>query len=88
MTYLRQFRAMKRRIDESLRMLIAEGARDGSVRGGDPALAAAAVAGAINWIPRWQDPDGALSPEAVARRLVDILMLGMLQPDERAQGFS
>lgn len=76
----RQFRAMKRRIDEALRGLIADGADDGSVRAGDPALAAAALAGALNWIPRWQDPDGALAPEAVAERLVDILMRGMLRP--------
>lgn len=73
----RQFRAMKRRIDESLRELIAEGEKDGSVRKGDPAIASAALAGALNWIPRWQDPEGALAPEAVAERLVDILMHGM-----------
>lgn len=75
----RQFRAMKRRIDEALRTMIAEGSADGSVRGGDPGLASAALAGSLNWIPRWQDPEGALSPEAVAERLVDILMHGMLE---------
>jgi len=74
----RQFRAMKRRIDEALRTMIAEGSADGSIRGGDPGLASAALAGSLNWIPRWQDPEGALSPEAVAERLVDILMHGML----------
>lgn len=75
-----QFRAMKRRIDKELRGLIADGAADGSLRDGDPALISAALAGSINWIPRWQDPDGALAPEAVAEGLVDILMGGMLAP--------
>ena len=77
----RHFRAMKRRIDVALRELIAEGAKDGSLRGGDPGLASAALAGSLNWIPRWQDPDGALAPESVAERLVDILMHGMLEPE-------
>ena len=73
-----QFRAMKRRVDEALRGLIAEGAKDGSLRAEDPPLAAAALAGAMNWIPRWQDPTGRLPPDQVAARLVDILMEGML----------
>lgn len=77
----KQFRAMKRQIDEALRGLITEGAKDRSLRDGDAALAAAALAGALNWIPRWQDPDGALSPQAVAERLVDILMRGMLEQE-------
>lgn len=75
---LLEFRAMKRRVDEALRGLIAEGAADGSLCAEDPALAAAALAGAMNWIPRWQDPTGRLPPDQVAARLVDILMEGML----------
>ncbi|NIJ07347.1 AcrR family transcriptional regulator [Sphingomonas vulcanisoli] len=75
---LLQFRAMKRRVDDALRGLIAQGAEDGSLRAQDPALAAAALAGAMNWIPRWQDPTGRLPPDQVAARLVDILMEGML----------
>ncbi|WP_174273193.1 TetR/AcrR family transcriptional regulator [Sphingomonas bacterium] len=76
---LTQFRAMKRRVDDALRRLIVAGADDGSLRIEDPALAAAALAGAINWIPRWQDPDGSLPPREVAARLVSVLMDGMLR---------
>lgn len=75
---LLQFRAMKRRVDEALRQFVVTGAQDGSLRAEEPRLVAAALAGAMNWIPRWQDPTGRLPPDQVAARLVDILMDGML----------
>ena len=73
-----RFRAMKRRIDAALRQLIADGIADGSLEAPDPALTAATLAGALNWIPRWQDPEGALSPQGVAEHVVETLMRGAL----------
>lgn len=73
---LREFRAMKRRIDAALRALIAAGVADGSLAPRDPGLTAAALAGAVNWIPRWHDPKGDRSPEDIAAELVDTLLDG------------
>lgn len=56
---------------------IAEGTTDGSIRPCDPAIAARAVTGAINAIPRWYGPDQAHQPEAVVRTFADLLAGGL-----------
>lgn len=74
----RQFRALKRKIDDALRELIAEAMADGSVAPGDPKLLGFALAGALNWPARWHDPAGAQSAEALAGQLVTWLAQGFL----------
>ncbi len=71
------FRARKRDIDHALRELIAEGVADGSIAPVDVKLAAFALAGALNWPARWHDPDGALPPEEIAAKLVDVAIGGL-----------
>jgi AcrR family transcriptional regulator len=72
-----RFRARKREIDAAVRALIAEGIADGSIAPVDVRFASFALAGALNWPARWHDPDGALTPEQIAEKLVDIVMNGM-----------
>ena len=74
----RQFRALKRKIDEALRELIKEGMADGSVAPGDPRMLGFALAGALNWPARWHDPAGTQSTEALADQLVAWLAQGFI----------
>ena len=59
------------------RSLILAGQEDGSVRAGEPAIVAATLAGAINWIPRWQRADGPAAPRQVAEMVVETLTRGV-----------
>jgi len=75
----KRFRALKRTIDTAMRTLIAEAIADGSIAPCDPKLLAFALAGALNWPARWHDPDGAQTPEQIARHLVSVLASGFLR---------
>ena len=72
-----RFRARKREIDDAVRGMIAEGIADGSIAPVDIRFASFTLAGALNWPARWHDPDGPLSPEEVAEKLVDIALGGL-----------
>ena len=43
---------------------------------GDPKLLAFALFGAVNWIPRWDSPDGPSSSEAIAGLFGDVFVAG------------
>lgn len=58
-------RAAKRKTDGTFRRYIAQGASDGSIIECDPKLAAFVIAGSLNWIGHWYQPDGTLSAEAI-----------------------
>lgn len=73
----RQFRAMKRGIDQALRGLLEDAAADGSARIDDVRLTAFTIAGALNWPARWYDPDKGATAEAIATTMVDILTGGL-----------
>ena len=72
-----RFRALKREIDDILYAVIAEGMRDGSIAPGNPRLVAFTVAGALNWIARWYDPQGPLTPDEIADGAVETLISGL-----------
>jgi AcrR family transcriptional regulator len=70
------------RYEEGVRQLIAAGARTGEFVPCDPALAARAVLGALNWSVRWFNPDGVLTAAEIAERFADYLIRGLLaKPD-------
>ncbi|AXU19497.1 TetR family transcriptional regulator [Novosphingobium sp. THN1] len=70
-------RLRKRRIDATLRELVAEGIADGSVSPCEPKLAALTLASALNGPSRWHRPDGQLSERDIAKKLVDFLTAGL-----------
>ena len=72
-----RLRGLKREIDGRLRALIADGVADGSLAPCEPKLAAAMIAGALNGIAWWYDPQGALAPDVLARRCAAQLMAGL-----------
>ena len=83
----RQFRAMKRRIDEALRDLLQDAAADGSAHIDDVRLTAFTIAGALNWPARWYEEGGAQSAEVIAEKMVDILCVGIATDrDQSIQG--
>jgi TetR/AcrR family transcriptional regulator, cholesterol catabolism regulator len=67
-----------------LRGLLVEGARDGSLRSldglADPAVTGRAILAALNGIPAWYHPDGALDTVAVADAYLSIFMRGLQPP--------
>jgi AcrR family transcriptional regulator len=73
-----EFRRRKAEIDQAMRRLIEEAVADGSIEVGDVRLTAFAFAGALNWPARWHRPDGSLSANEIAHRLVDVLLSGVL----------
>jgi hypothetical protein len=57
-------RALKKSVDLTFRGYITEGIVDGSIKPCDAKLAA--IAGSLNWIGHWYQPDGARSADAIA----------------------
>ena len=70
-------RAGKRSIDRTFRKYIAEGIADGSIKPCDPKMTAFAIAGSLNWIGHWFQPDGAMSATAIADEFTDRLTEGL-----------
>lgn len=71
------FRALKRGINDALHEMIARAMADGSARVEDVGTTALALAGGLNWAARWYNPDGPLSPQEMAERLVEALCAGI-----------
>jgi AcrR family transcriptional regulator len=72
-----EVRSYKRKIDTRLRSFIQEGIRDGSITPCDPKIAAFSIAGAVNWISVWYDPQGPLSAEEIAAQFSRTLTQGL-----------
>ena len=73
-----EVRTYKRKIDRRLRSFIQDGIEDGSIAPCDTKIAAFSIAGALNWICMWYEPDGALSPEEIARQFARTLTQGLV----------
>ena len=67
------------------RAVVQEGIEDGTIQPCNPKIAAFTIAGALNWICHWYEPDGALSPEEIATQFVRTLTLG-LAADKKSAG--
>jgi AcrR family transcriptional regulator len=72
-----EVRTYKRKIDRRLRSFLQEGIEDGSIAPCDTKIAAFAIAGALNWICMWYEPDGALSAEEIAGQFARTLTQGV-----------
>jgi AcrR family transcriptional regulator len=74
---LAEVRGYKRKIDRRLRSFIQEGIEDGSIAPCDSKLAAFSIAGALNWICHWYEPEGSLPPEEIAAQFARTLTRGL-----------
>ena len=74
---LRKVIARRDRFDRGLRAIIQEGIDDGLFAPADTKLVAFAIMGAVNWIPKWFNPEGRASSEQVGRTFADFLVGGL-----------
>lgn len=75
-----QLRVLIRRRDElerRYRAMVEEGIRDGSIIPCNSKLAAFALFGAINWVPKWYREDGEWSADYVADTLTHLITRGL-----------
>jgi TetR/AcrR family transcriptional regulator, cholesterol catabolism regulator len=63
--------------EHGVRQVLEEGMREGIFERGDPKLLAFALFGAVNWIPRWFNPDGAASSQTIADLFADFFIAGL-----------
>jgi TetR/AcrR family transcriptional regulator len=76
---LKKVIARRDRFDRGLRAIIQEGIDEGRFAPADTKLVAFAIMGAVNWIPKWFDPEGAASSEQVGETFADYLLAGLRQ---------
>jgi len=81
---LTQVRKYKRKIDRRLRYFIQEGIDDGSIMPCDAKIAAFSIAGALNWICHWYEPEGELSAEEIATQFARTLTQGLVAKKKRS----
>ncbi|MBV9504901.1 MAG: TetR family transcriptional regulator [Acidobacteriia bacterium] len=81
-----EVRSYKRKIDRRLRSFIQEGIEDGSMAHCDPKIAAFSIAGALNGICQWYEPDGALSAEEIASQFARTLTRGLAKREGNHAG--
>ena len=72
-----RIRAFQRELDMTVRNLLEEGMKDGSIRPCDARLTSAMIFGAFNWVPRWRKPDHRISIDEVVRQYLDIFINGI-----------
>ncbi len=68
---------LKSAVDRRFRTYIEEGIANGTIAECDPKMTAFAIAGALNWIGRWYQPDGPLQPTEIADLIVERLVEGL-----------
>lgn len=73
-----ELRRMKSEIDLAFRRLVAQGVQEGSIAPCDPKIMAFVIAGALSWIGRWYQSDGAYSAEQVIEQCLAALLGGVL----------
>ncbi len=70
----RDLHKSKATLDHHLRGLISEGIESGDIRPCDPRLTAAAIFGAINWLPHW-NPGGRVVPASqIVPQFIDLFI--------------
>lgn len=75
--HLRTVIVRRDRFDKGMREVLKEGVRSGMFVYADTKLLSFAILGAVNWIPRWYNPDGPSSSQEIADRFADYLIAGL-----------
>ena len=66
--------------DRGVRQVLSEGMTKGTFARADPKFLTFALLGAVNWIPRWFNPEGPATSQEIADRFADYLIAGLRQP--------
>jgi AcrR family transcriptional regulator len=69
--------ARRDRLDHGMRRVIEQGAAAGVFSADDPKLVSFAILGAVNWIPRWYNPEGPATSHQIADRFAEYLLAGL-----------
>jgi AcrR family transcriptional regulator len=69
--------ARRDQFDHGMRRVIEDGVRTGVFGNIDAKLLSFAILGAVNWIPRWYQPNGPSSSQAIADQFADYLVDGL-----------
>lgn len=75
--HLKTVIARRDRFDHGMRQVLEEGIRDGTFGLADAKLLCFAILGAVNWIPRWFNPDGDATSNDIAEQFADYLIAGL-----------
>ena len=75
--HLRTVVARRDKFDQGVRRLLREGIESSAFTQADAKMLSFAMLGAVNWIPRWYDPDGPASSQEIADRFADYLIGGL-----------
>ena len=75
--HLKAVIARRDTFDRGVRRVLEEGMARGTFGPGDAKLRAFALFGAVNWIPRWFNPDGPASSQEIADHFADFLIGGL-----------
>lgn len=65
--------------DQGVRAIIQQGIDEGQFKPGDPKLIEFAMMGAINWIPKWFDPEGPATSDQIGDAFANYLVGGLLK---------
>jgi AcrR family transcriptional regulator len=68
------------RFDHGIRQVLEEGMASGRFVKNDSKLLTFAVMGAVNWIPRWFNPDGGATSQEIADLFADFFIQGLRRP--------
>lgn len=74
----KEIRDFKKRLDATVRALVAEGVARGELRPCDPQLVSALFFGALNWVPHWFREHGPLALDAVVDAFMDMMFNGLV----------
>jgi AcrR family transcriptional regulator len=75
--HLRAVIVRRDEFDRGVRKIVEEGMASGVFGRGDPKLLAFAMFGAVNWIPRWYNPEGAATSQTIAELFADFFIAGL-----------
>ena len=76
---LKRVVAKRDAFDRGLRGFVQEGIDQGTFAPGDPKMITFALLGAVNWIPKWFDPEGELTSEQIGQAFADYLVGGLMR---------
>jgi len=65
--------------------ILDEGVANGTFQLRDPKFARLLVLSVGNWVYHWYQPEGGLSPEAIADRFGDVILFGLMDSKERGE---
>ena len=74
---LQTFKQMRKTYETRVKNLLIEGMEDGSFNQVDPTVALFTLLSSVRWIESWYKPTREISPEAIARDIIEIVIGGL-----------